>query len=184
MTGKNWLKLILIATVAAQMACSISTVTVPTQTSAEACPAETSDKKLLKNEEDGYCFLYPADYTQVPPRFIVLNPVNAPGDMLGDAWVDINMEAANGRTASRVADADIASAGQGFNITQSEKPVDGMQAIVVEGLPGQDSMRKVYIVSNDRLYTFTFTPWGQNQLENLYSTMINTLHFMPPTKAL
>ena len=182
--GKQWLKLILIATVVAQMACSISTATVPTQTLSEACPAETSDKKLIKNEEDGYCFLYPADYTQVPPRFILLNPVNAPADTLGDAWVDINMEATNGRTASQVADADIASAGQGFNITRTEILVDGMQAIVVDGLPGQDSLRKLYIVRNDRLYTFTFMPWGQNQLENLYSTMINTLHFMPPTKAL
>lgn len=184
MTGKHGLKWILIATAAVQMACSISTAMVPTQSSAETCPGESSDKKLLKNEEDGYCFLYPADYTQVPPRFIVLNPVNAPGDTLGDAWVDITTEVANGRTASQVADADIASAGQGFNITRRELPVDGTQAIVVDGLPGQDSSRKVYIVNNKRLYTFTFLPWGQNQLESLYSTMMDTLHFMRPTKAL
>jgi hypothetical protein len=79
MPGKQWFILISIALAGAQMACTFSTATVPAETRSGGCPAETTDIKLLKNEEDGYCLLYPADDTLLPPRFIVINPVNAPG---------------------------------------------------------------------------------------------------------
>jgi hypothetical protein len=70
--------------------------------------------------------------------------------------------------------------------------VDGEKAVIVNGLPGQDAMRKVFIVHGDRLYTLTFLPWPANTevagqltpLEELYTTIMRTLHFLPPTKAL
>jgi hypothetical protein len=172
-----------------QTACASTTAT-PAPTSTEAkpvdeCPAATADLKLLTNTEDGYCFLYPADYSTNLPHFIVINPITAPGDMPGEAWVFIQVEAANGRTAAQVADAAIAPLGAGFNITKSDILIDGAQAVVVDGLPGQDSNRMVFIVSNDRLYTLTFAPWYPNAndptpLENLYTTIVQTLHFLPP----
>ena len=192
MNRKHWLILALMLTMLILPACTpVATQVVPT-TPSDACPSETADLKLLMNVEDGYCLLYPADYSLNIPHYIVINPIPSPGDIPGDAWASIYMEDAGGRTAAQVADADIAAVGTGFNITKSDVLVDSKQAVVVDGLPGQDSNRRVYIVSNERLYTLMFAPWSPNTnnpgqstlLEGLYGTIIDTLHFLPPTKAL
>jgi hypothetical protein len=154
-------------------------------TSTSACPTETADLKLFTNSKDGYCLLYPTDDTIIPPALIVINPTGMPGDMPGDAWAQISMEDASGRTAAQAADQKIAEAGEGFNITRNEILIDGKQAVVVDGLPGQDGWRGVFIVSNDRLYTLFFMPWAPNtdgfsQLEKIYSSVIDSLHFLPP----
>lgn len=94
--------------------------------------------------------------------------------------------AAAGRTAAQVADAQIAEVGEDFGVTRSEITMDGMQAIVVDGLPGPDSWRKVFVVANDRFYTMEFQPWFPSDdpaqptlLENLYTTIVDTIHFLP-----
>src|SRR5678816_3762202 len=135
------------------------------------------------NTQDGYCLLYPAVYTLLEPRFIVINPTNAPGDTLGDAWVDITVEPASGRTASQVADEAIAAVGSGFNIARTEMLVDNAQAIIVDGLPGQDSSRTVFIVSHDKLFSLIFAPWyptadKSSPLEGLFDVIMNSLNFV------
>jgi len=157
-----------------------------TSISTGECPIETADTKLFTNTKDGYCLLYPPEDTTIPPALIVINPTGMPGDMPGDAWAQIRVEDALGRTATQVADQQIAEAGDGFNITRSEVLIDGKQAVVVDGLPGQDGWRGVFIVDNDHLYTLSFMPWAPNtdgfsQLEKLYSSVIDSLHFLSPT---
>lgn len=151
--------------------------------SAGACPSPTLDTELLTNNEDGYCLLYPTKYSTEVPHYIVINPISAPGDTPGDAWVSIETEAAAGRTAALVADQEISAAGQGFNITRTEAQVDGEAAVVVDGLPGPDPWRKVFVVHNDRLYTLTFMPWQPSPqgapLEGLYTMIMQTLRFLP-----
>jgi hypothetical protein len=146
------------------------------------CPVETVDLKLYMNVQYGYCLLYPAAYTLLEPRFIVINPTNAPGDTLGDAWVDITVEPAADRTAAQAADEAIAAVGSGFNITHSEMLVDNSQAIIVDGLPGQDSSRRVFIVNHDRLYSLIFVPWyptadKSTPLEGLFDVIMRSLKF-------
>ena len=209
MTTKLRLILILIWTMLAQAACtarpatstdSTTTITTSTPTAAitrtaaaleDVCPTPSTDTNLLTNAEAGYCLLYPAEYSTDVPNFIVINPVPGPGDVLGDAWVSIGTENAAGRTAAQAADAEIAFAGEGFNITRAELIVDGEPAIIVDGLPGPDAWRKVYVVHGERLYTLTFLPWQPTQgvsaptpLENLYTAITDSLHFLPPTKPL
>ena len=164
---------------------SIATETPASATSTGACPSEGTDLKLFTNADDGYCLLYPAEDTATPPYLIIINPNGMPGDVPGDAWVQISAEGASGRTAEQVADEQIAAAGAGFNITRDQIVMDGKQAVVVDGLPGPDSWRKVFIVANDHLYTLFFLPWAPNtdgfsQLEKLYSTVISSFHFLPP----
>ncbi|HET9907496.1 MAG TPA: hypothetical protein VFQ23_12665, partial [Anaerolineales bacterium] len=189
---------------------SIATETPASSTSMGACPTETADLKLFMNADDGYCLLYPTVHTAIPPYMIVINPTGLAGDMPGDAfeeatqraiqeergfrprdmpgdaWVYINVEAASGRTATQVADGQIAEAGAGWNITRSEILIDGKQAIVVDGLPRPVPLRAVFIVANDRLYTLLFMRMSSNsevfaQLEELYAVVIDTFHFLPPT---
>jgi hypothetical protein len=152
-----------------------------------ACPAETANLKRFTNAHDGYCFLYPIEDVASPPYLVVINPNGiSGGDSLpGDALVEVNIEAASGRTAAQVADEKIAEAGDGFNITRTEITIDGQQAIVVDGLPGQDPWREVFIVGNDRLYILFFEPWTPNadwfpELERLYSSVIGSFHVLPP----
>lgn len=198
-----WFMLTLVLLLLAQTACTFSASVIPTPMDptptspgatlpvatdigsfitpeVEGCPAtDSADAKLYRNDEDGYCLLYPQNFTLVPPRFIVLNPVMR-GDKAGDAWVDILVEPANGRSAEQVANDAIAAAGEGFNLQMDQFVVDDTRAFVVDGLPGPDPLRNVYVVSNDRLYTFTFMPWGNSrELETLYDWTMKSLHFLP-----
>ena len=165
----------------------ISTLAIETPSSSPstgACPVETADLKLSMNAETGYCLLYPIEDSISLPALIVINPTGMPGDMPGDAWAQISVEAASGRTAAQVADEKIAEAGEGFNITRTEILIDGKQAIVVDGRPAQDPSREVFIVDNDRLYTLSFLPWTPNagwfpELEKLYSSVIASFHVLP-----
>ena len=167
---------------------SIVTETPASSTSTGACPSETADLKLFTNANDGYCFLYPKENAAFPPYMVAINPNGISGGdshFPGDAVVIVNMEAASGRTAAQVADQKIAEAGEGFNITRTEIMIDGKQAIVVDGLPAQDSWREVFIVGNDRLYILFFDPWVPtadwfSELEKLYSSVIASFHVLPP----
>jgi len=165
---------------------TIATETPASSTSTGACPSETANLKLFMNADDGYCFLYPMDDSIGLPALIIINPIGAAGgDMPGDAWAQITVESASGRTVSQVADEKIAEAGEGFNITRTEILIDGKQAVVVDGRPAQDPSREVFIVDNDRLYTLYFLPWDpradwSSELENLYSSVITSFHVLPP----
>jgi len=167
--------LMLILTMLAQASCSNST---------GACPPPTAETKLLTNAEEGYCLLYPAAYSTTVPHYIVINPISAPGgDAIGDAWLYIAMTDASGRTAAQIVDEQIAYLGDGFNIKRFEVEVDGEQAVVVDGLPAQDSARQVFIIHNERLYNLFFMPWypnaaGPTPLEDLYTMVMDTLHFL------
>ncbi len=151
------------------------------------CLQPAPGTSLLRSEE-GYCLLYPSQYSTNVRRFIAINPAKGPGDVVGDAWAFIETEDAAGRTAAQVADEKIAAAGQGFNITRLEIVLDGEQAIVVDGLPGQDPMRNVFVVHQGRLYTLNFAPWkmsvitsGMGQrtpLEHLYAMIMQSFRFL------
>jgi len=67
MKTKPKLILMLMLSMLAQAACSSST---------GACPTPTSEAKLLTNAKDGYCLLYPAQYSTSLPDYIVINPVS------------------------------------------------------------------------------------------------------------
>src|SRR5438034_11403437 len=101
MKTKAILILFLMLTTLVQAAC------VP---SANACPTATSDTKLLMNTEDGYCLLFPAEDSANMPGWVVINPISAPGDAPGDAWLNIQMQDAAGRTVAQFADEIVANA--------------------------------------------------------------------------
>jgi hypothetical protein len=150
---------------------------------AEACPTATADLKLLTDAQAGYCLLYPAAYSTDISNLIVINPVQDPGDVPGEAWVYVNVVPAEGRTTAQVADEAITALVGDFNITKTDIVVDGASGVVVDGMPGQDSNRQLLIVHNDKLYVFTFQPWypsadGSTPLEGLYTTIVQTLHFL------
>ena len=188
MLRKQYLLIVMLALLILTACASPTATPAPTSTesiAADECPAATAELALLKNTEAGYCLLYPAEYSTEMQNFVVINPISGPGDMPGEAWAFIQVESANGRTAAQVAEAAIAPLDAGFNITQTELLIDGVQGVVMDGLPGQDSNRMVFIVNNDQLYVLSFAPWYPNPndptpLEYLYTTIVQTLQFLPP----
>jgi hypothetical protein len=168
-------------------ACELAATEAPATevpSEASACPTATSDTKLLTNTENGYCLLYPAEAVSNMPGWVVINPISAPGDLPGDAWLYVQVQDATGKTAAQFVDEQVAALGEGFNISTAEVAVDGEQGVMVDGLPGQDSNRQVFVVHNGRLYNLVFSPWFPNAaeptpLENLYTMVIDTFHFLP-----
>jgi len=182
-TRQVWI-LILTVTVLALAACAPGEAPAGTPAEASSCPTTTAEVKLLTNTTDAYCLLYPAEYTANTSGLVVINPIAAPGDMPGEAWLDVEVQDAAGKTAAQTVDEAIASLGEGFNITHFEVDVDGEQAVVVDGLPGVDSNRQVFIVHDGRLYDLIFMPWFPNPveptaLENLYTIVMDSFHFVP-----
>lgn len=163
---------------------------VPAGNPAAACPSPGADTKLLTNEEHGYCLLHSAEYNVVypPMEHCLAYTVNSMECQFvtftrtyRETSSSISVDQASGRTASQVADAEIAFLGPDFNIQRTDLTIDGESAVMLDGLPGQDIVRKVVIVHNDLLYTLSFTPWDKNDtaLVNLYTTIVNSLHFLP-----
>ena len=203
MKTKASLILILTLTMLAGAACAPATPSapapsatpvIPTATAAptlpaSACPEPTAETKLLTNTDDGYCLLYPAEHVADLPGAVVINPVSGAGDIPGDAWFQISAEDAAGRTLEQLRQEFTEISGTGFNVTVQDVQVDNGPALVVDGLPGFDANRMVYIFRNERLYILGFLPWFPDEapvtpLEHLYETVMQSLHFLPPAKAL
>lgn len=199
MNKKLWLAAVVTLLLSALVSCGPAPTPIPTSVppststpiptanpEANGCLTPGPGQALLRKDAEGYCLLYPQEYsTDLLPNYIVINPVPGPGDIPGDAWVYLLVEPAAGRTAAQVVDKESESfVGPGFNITRSEQTVDGVQAVVVDGLPSTDSVRKVFMVHNDRLYNFWFMPWfpgetGPTPIEDLYSMVMDSLRFIP-----
>jgi hypothetical protein len=171
----------------------------PTPTAKPTCPEPMEGTQLLMNEEHGYCLLHPAQYNVLyrPMETCLAGVVNSMECQfitfvgLGPN-AGISVDEASGRTASQVADAEIAALGSDFNIERTDLSIGGEPAVLMDGIPGQDIVRKVVVIHNDLLYTLSFTPWNMNHTAtvNLYTTIVNSLHFLPvdlkpmPTKTM
>ena len=168
---------------------AVPTLPLTTMPTAEpSCPVATPGMQLLRNEEMGYCLLYPDGHNRLDPNptEVCLIP-EGPTMACHNANAFINVEDAAGRTAGQVADAVIAdqeAAIPGISIERSELTVAGEEAVALEGLSGVDSSRKVVIVHADRLYWLTFVPWDETRegwagVETLHDTVMNSLTFLP-----
>ena len=154
-------------------------------TVAPHCPAATTGTLLLKNEDDGYCLLYPEGHIVVIPYAgeVCLVP-GEPYMSCHTASLFINAEGANGRTADQVAEALIAEYGP--SLERSSLTIADEEAVMLEPFYGQATSRRVLIVHADRLYTLEFIgPWGENgnpaleRSERFYTQIIGSFVFVP-----
>lgn len=151
-----------------------------------SCAPATEQLQLLTNEKHGYCLNYPAGYTAEQPTEQEV-AINVGGALnVADPRVFIMVEEANGRTAEEMAEAKIAEAAPIIGeIKPTTVQIDGVSAIVLNGLPGQDIHRLVIFVHNNKLYQMMFVPVGADygeiaeRLEPFYDTIIGSFHFLP-----
>ena len=146
---------------------------------------------LFSSDRLGLCFSYPQGYTQIPYSDAV--QIAAPdlpgaGDTKGRFWLEIS-DSYN-RTAERIADEDMtyAVANQGVppeNLGHWTVMLGGEQAVVLDGMPGQDLVRRVYIVRQQTLYILVFGPArsenkaARDQMEVLYAAVTSSWAWSP-----
>jgi hypothetical protein len=103
-------------------------------------------------------------------------------DVKGLFWLEISDS--YDRTAQQIADQDLSYAA-GLKVDRWSLSLGGEPAVVLDGMPGQELQRRVYVVHQQTLYVLTFWPTrSQNQvagdqMEALYAAVTNSWVWSP-----
>ena len=172
---------------ASQANTAVADVFAPTPQVLESTPVPTSadDTTQFFSSDDLYlCFSYPEGYTQLPYEGTVeiVGPELPAPDLRGLFWLE--KSDAYDRTAELIADQDMTSAGL-TSVARSFITLDGEPAVVLDGMPGQDFQRRVYVVHDQTLYVLAFMPTRSEnqaasaQMEFLYDAIMNSWKWSP-----
>jgi len=150
----------------------------------QACLGEDPGTKSFVNEAHGYCLLYPSGYDLGEPNE---NEIALYVGSLLDVEhpkTFIDVQDADGRSTEQVVDEIIADLA-GIDIQRDNMEIDGETAIVLDGVPGQDSSRQVVFTHAGKVYRLTFFPgdesYGEiyNQMQQVYKTVTRSFRFLP-----
>jgi len=168
---------------------AVTDVFTPTPQVLESTPAQTSVNdtvELFSSDSDrlGFCFSYPQGYTQLPDNDTVeIVALDITGsDVKGIFWLEISDS--YDRTAEKITDQEMTYAA-GLNVDRWTVMLDGEQAVVLDGMPGQDLQRRVYVVHQQTLYVLAFMPTrlenkaADDQMEALYTAVTNSWSWSP-----
>jgi hypothetical protein len=145
---------------------------------------DTADLASSDSDRLGLCFSYPQGYTQLPNNDAVeIVAPDLPGtDTKGLFWIEISD--AYDRTAEKIADEDMTYAA-GVDVGRSTVMIGGEPAVVLDGMPGQDLQRRVYVVHQQTLYVLAFMPTrsenkaASDQMEALYTAVTSSWAWSP-----
>ena len=170
---------------------AVNDVSTPPPEALESTPAETGGNDTLEvfsSDELGLCFSYPEEFDQNSSgdTFSIDTP-RIPG--AGDTHFWLEISDAYDRTALRIADEDMTIAfSQGISRASLDWwtiTLGGEEAVVVDGMPGQDLQRRVYAVRDQTLYILAFMPTrseiqeASDQMETLYTAVTNSWSWSP-----
>jgi hypothetical protein len=150
----------------------------------DGCPAETAETRVLRQPSHGYCLLYPVAYKVERPNEAETQLVIGSLLNVQDPRVSIATQKAEGRTAGQFADELLASYQQS-RVGRETVMVGGVEAVVLDQLPGQEINRRVILVQEEWLYELTFTPADATLgaafegMEALYDGVIKSFTFIP-----
>ncbi|HSG45075.1 MAG TPA: hypothetical protein VLA72_18155 [Anaerolineales bacterium] len=152
-----------------------------------------NETEFFSSDHLGLCFSYPKGYTQIsfddPILSINIAAPDLPGtDTKGRLHLEIS-DAYN-RTAERIADEDMTYAVDHIGVPLESLgrwtvTLGGEQAVVLNGMPGQEFRRQVYIVRQQTLYVLNFSPArsenkvANDQMEALYTMVTNSWIWSP-----
>jgi hypothetical protein len=169
-----------------QTALEVTTEPEATPNLEAICLRNSNETRLLINSVYGYCLQYPAEYDVVfeNPTMVILFKISTLNAT--DPNFNIDIQPANGMTVEQAAEKVVGLyTVPGLEVQQKEIIMDGVKAIVLDGLTGQDPNRRVVIVHKDILYTLYFALMDRNQpevyaqAEDLYNTVIQSFNFRP-----
>lgn len=153
--------------------------------SSTGCPLPTDGTLLFADEVRGYCLLYPESHMVL--QLESGNTEIVVGELMNhiDPRVSIYTEELAGRTIEQVVDEFLAGY-EGFEIEQTALTVAGEQAILLDGIPGQDYYRMVLVAHDGSLYRLQIFPYDENlvdtftQAEGLYALAVDSFRFATP----
>lgn len=154
------------------------------------CATPPAGQQVLVETAQGYCLHYPADYSLIQSNPDGMEIVVDTVMNHSDPRASLTVEAANGRSLAAVVAQMIADFVQpGQAVDRHDLTIDGVPAVMLDNLLGQDVYRRVVLIQNERLYSFFFSPIGEagtatrQQAEALYQTVIDSLRFLETTTA-
>jgi hypothetical protein len=139
----------------------------------------------FSSDQLGFCFSYPEGYTQLLTNndtVEIVGPQIPDTDRRGLFWIE--KSDAYDRTAEVIADQDMTAAGLP-SVGRSFVTLDGEPAVVLDGMPGQDLQRRVYVVHDGTLYVLAFMPTrsenkaASDQMEALYTAVTSSWAWSP-----
>lgn len=165
----------------------VADVFTPTPQVLQSTPdqANVNDtEELFSSDELGFCFSYPQGYTQVPlSDQVEIAAPDLPGSAVkGLFWIE--MSDAYNRTAEKIADQDMTTL-TGLNIGRWPLTLGDEPAVVLDGVPGQELQRRVYVVHQQTLYILAFWPTRSDnkaaglQMETLYAAITESWAWAP-----
>jgi hypothetical protein len=165
----------------------VAGVFTPTPPVLESTPVPTSvndSAEWFSSDRLGLCFSYPQGYTQIPDTDAVeIAGPDLPGsDVKGLFWLEISDS--YDRTAEEIADQDLAY-WPGLSVGRWTVTLGGEEAVVLDGMPGQELQRRVYVVHQQTLYVLAFWPARSenkaagDQMEALYAAITNSWAWSP-----
>jgi len=140
--------------------------------------------ELFSSDQLGLCFSYPREYTQISAKDTVeIAAPDLPGsDVKGLFWLEISDS--YDRTAEVIADQEMTFA-PGLDVGRWTVMIGGEQAVVLDGMPGQELQRRVYVVHQQTLYMLGFWPVhsenkaASDQMEALYTAVTSSWAWSP-----
>jgi len=142
------------------------------------CPAARDGVQSHIDARRGFCLQIPADYSAfgVNPNEVVF----AKGSLLNvtEPRLLISVVSAGSRTIEQVV-ADVVASMPGIKIKQSTVDIAGQIASVLDNVPGQDLMRRVFFIHNGRLYDLTFSPADHADMDTFYNSIIANFQLLP-----
>jgi hypothetical protein len=148
------------------------------------CPQDAAGMQFVADEANGYCVLVPQAFSVERPNdseMAFLGPVPESGTQaIGLIWV----EDAGGKTAAEIVAPVIAdSESLGLAVVQTQITLSGEQALVIDGLTGQDINRQVFVVHGGKLYKMMFVPdtdqdSNYETMQALYDAVIGSFAFL------
>lgn len=170
---------------------TLQVVDTPQQAQAPAIEPtreQSSDRSFptesFSSDQLGLCFSYPQGYQQIPSGdSIEIAAPDLPGSGVKALfWLEIGN--AYDRSAETIAAQDMTLAA-GVDIARTMIMLGGQPAVVLDGMPGQDLQRRVYVVRQPTLYVLAFMPTrsenqaASEQMETLYAAVTGSWSWSP-----
>ncbi len=142
------------------------------------CVEPAIDQRLWVDEVHAYCLIVPETYVAWSGAPGAVSLVK--GDIMNhlDPRIEITVIEGAESTPEEAADQWAADFGiPGFTVERSRITVDGVDAVMLDNLPGQDLNRRIVVVHNGRLYGFFFRPLDA-AMAPFYATALDSFRFL------
>jgi hypothetical protein len=163
-----------------------------------SCRPRSGETEVYADRERGFCFLYPAGFTEVTGDSGMLDVVgvvrgpaldSSPDPLAATLLVEVSPAASADLDAEVEALVQEFQSVAGVDITQRDFDLGGVPAVLLEGVPGRGGSRDVVAVQDDTRYRLLFMPDPEAfpaaaaDLEALFDAVTGSFTLMLPASS-